>query len=136
MRFDELNRAIITLSNELHVKHSDHMLVDQIEQPLESFCSSLAIGLGSLAYRSALASDLAPFSYSGLIWSLGVTWIVWGTVPGAATFLGAAIIASSAFLHVVSARRSAARATRARRRPSRRGRRASRPVVEIWSINP
>lgn len=76
-----------------------------------AFCSSLAIGLGSLAYRSALASDLAPFSYSGLIWSLGVTWIVWGTVPGAATFLGAAIIASSAFLHVVSARRSAARAT-------------------------
>lgn len=44
--------------------------------------SSLGIGLSAMAYRMAPASDLAPFGYSGLIWSLAITWIVWGTMPG------------------------------------------------------
>lgn len=67
-----------------------------------ALCSSLGIGLGSLAYRSAAASDLAPFGYSGLIWSLSVTWIVWATIPGVWTFVGAFIIASSSAFHFIS----------------------------------
>lgn len=64
-----------------------------------ALCSSLGIGLSSLAYRLAQASDLAPYAYSGLIWSLGITMLVWGAVPTAWTFLGAAIIAASSLFH-------------------------------------
>ena len=71
-----------------------------------ALCSSFGIGLGSLAYRSASASDLAPFGYSGLIWSLGVTWIVWGTIPGSWTFVGAFVIASSSLFHFITSRGS------------------------------
>jgi drug/metabolite transporter (DMT)-like permease len=67
-----------------------------------ALCSSLGIGFGSLAYRMARASDLAPFGYSGLIWSLSVTWIVWGTIPGIWTFVGAFVIASSVLFHFMS----------------------------------
>lgn len=65
--------------------------------------SSLGIGLGSMAYRLAPASDLAPFGYSGLIWSLAITWIVWGTIPGTWTFVGAfVVICSSVFYLMIS----------------------------------
>jgi drug/metabolite transporter (DMT)-like permease len=70
-----------------------------------ALCSSLGIGLGSLAYRLALASDLAPYAYSGLIWSLGITWIVWGTIPTAWTILGASVIAASSLFQFFSSRR-------------------------------
>lgn len=73
-----------------------------------ALCSSLGIGLGSLAYRSAPASDLAPFAYSGLIWSTLLTWLVWSSIPGVWTLVGAAIIASSSIFHVLS-RNAAAR---------------------------
>ncbi len=67
-----------------------------------AFCSSLGIGMGSLAYRSAAASDLAPFTYTGLIWSTAVTWIVWGAIPGHWTLAGAAVVASSSLFHLWS----------------------------------
>ncbi|MDT8856913.1 DMT family transporter [Paracoccaceae bacterium Fryx2] len=73
-----------------------------------ALCSSLGIGLGALAYRSASASDLAPFSYSGLIWSMAVTWLVWGTLPGVWTVVGAVVIATSSAFHFLSTRRRAA----------------------------
>jgi len=63
-----------------------------------ALCSSLAIGSSTLAYRSAAASDLAPFAYSGLIWSTLVTWAVWGSPPQPSTLLGAAVVACSAVL--------------------------------------
>lgn len=67
-----------------------------------ALCSSFAIGLGSLAYRSAPASDLAPFGYTGLLWSAGVTWIFWGAIPGTWTLIGAAVVASSSIFYLVS----------------------------------
>lgn len=71
-----------------------------------ALCSSLAIGLSTLAYRSAPASDLAPFAYSGLIWSTAVTWIVWGMPPSFWTIVGALVVASSgAFQLACRARR-------------------------------
>lgn len=69
--------------------------------------SSLGIGLGSVAYRLAPASDLAPFGYSGLIWSLAITWIVWGTMPGFWTYAGAlVIVCSSVFYFMAESRGS------------------------------
>lgn len=62
-------------------------------------CSSLGIGLSSMAYRIAPAADLAPFGYSGLIWSLAITWIVWGTMPGLWTCAGALIIICSSLFY-------------------------------------
>lgn len=67
-----------------------------------AFCSSLGIGLGSLAYRSAPASDLAPFGYTGLLWSTAVTWVVWGAIPGVWTLAGAAVVASSSLFYLLS----------------------------------
>lgn len=64
--------------------------------------SSFGIGLGSLAYRMAAASDLAPFGYSGLLWSALVTFVVWGAVPGGWTLAGMAIIASSGACHYLA----------------------------------
>lgn len=68
-------------------------------------CSSLGIGLGALAYRSALASDLAPFGYSGLVWSIAVTWLVWGHWPDLWVVAGGLLIASSSVMHFAAARR-------------------------------
>jgi drug/metabolite transporter (DMT)-like permease len=61
--------------------------------------SSLGIGLGSMAYRIAPAADLAPFGYSGLIWSLAITWIVWGTFPSFWTCAGALVIFCSSLFY-------------------------------------
>ena len=67
-----------------------------------AFCSSLGIGLASLAYRNAAASDLAPFGYSGLIWSTAVTWIIWHEMPHSATLIGAAVILGSSAFYLAS----------------------------------
>lgn len=72
-----------------------------------ALASSFGIGLGSLAYRSAPASDLAPYAYSGLIWSTAATWIVWGAIPGLWTLVGAAVVASSSIVHYLSRDRRA-----------------------------
>ncbi|MDX8533081.1 DMT family transporter [Mesorhizobium sp. VK25A] len=69
-----------------------------------AFCSSLGVGLSAVAYRSTAASNLAPFGYFGLIWSLGVTWLIWGMVPGVWTFVGAFIITTSSIFHLRSKR--------------------------------
>ncbi|MBT9289799.1 DMT family transporter [Prosthecodimorpha staleyi] len=64
--------------------------------------SSFGIGFATLAYRSAQASDLAPFAYSGLIWSTAITWIVWGAMPSFWTLVGAGVVASSSLFHLIS----------------------------------
>ena len=69
-----------------------------------AFCSSLGIGLASLAYRTAAAADLAPFGYSGLLWSTAATWIVWSEIPGTWTLVGAAVVASSSLFYFLSRR--------------------------------
>lgn len=67
-----------------------------------ALCSSFAVGLSTLAYRSAPASDLSPFAYSGLIWSAAVTWLVWGVTPESWTLMGAIVIASSSVFQLWS----------------------------------
>ena len=61
-----------------------------------------------LAYRSAPASLLAPFSYVQLIWSTLAGYLVFGAVPGTATLAGAAIIAGSGLYSAASERARAA----------------------------
>lgn len=70
-----------------------------------ALCSSLGVGLGAVAYRSTAASNLAPFGYSGLVWSLAVTWLVWGALPAVWTFIGALVVAISSAFHFMSKRR-------------------------------
>jgi drug/metabolite transporter (DMT)-like permease len=69
-----------------------------------ALCSSLGVGLSAVAYRSTAASNLAPFGYSGLVWSMVVTWLVWGMLPGIWTFLGALVVAISSAFHLMSRR--------------------------------
>lgn len=47
------------------------------------------------AFRSGQASAVAPFEYTALAWGLGLDWLIWQTLPGAHTWLGAAIIVGS-----------------------------------------
>jgi drug/metabolite transporter (DMT)-like permease len=56
------------------------------------FCGQLAI---TEAFRHGQASAVAPFEYTALAWGLGLDWLVWQTLPGAHTWLGAAIIVGS-----------------------------------------
>ncbi len=47
------------------------------------------------AYRFAPASVLAPFSYSSLLWSTALGWVLFGGLPDRWTWLGAAVIIAS-----------------------------------------
>jgi len=44
------------------------------------------------AFRHASASRLAPFGYSGLVWSLGYDLVLWGHMPGWPMLLGACVV--------------------------------------------
>lgn len=47
------------------------------------------------AYRHAEATTLAPFSYVQLAWSVSLGYLLWGTLPDAWTWVGAAVIVAS-----------------------------------------
>jgi drug/metabolite transporter (DMT)-like permease len=47
------------------------------------------------AFRHGQASVVAPFEYSALAWGVGLDWLIWQTLPGSHTWLGAAIIIGS-----------------------------------------
>ena len=47
------------------------------------------------AFRSGEASKIAPLEYTALLWSLGIDLALWGVLPDAVTWLGAAIIVCS-----------------------------------------
>ncbi|MCI0752502.1 DMT family transporter [Teichococcus vastitatis] len=65
----------------------------------------LLIGMGLLgglaqvmlteAYASAQVSALGPYSYSALIWAIGIGWLVWGDVPTPSMLAGAAMIVAA-----------------------------------------
>jgi drug/metabolite transporter (DMT)-like permease len=57
--------------------------------------STIAQWLIVLAYRQASASLLAPFFYSQLVWSAGLGFFVFGSLPDGWSFVGAAIIIAS-----------------------------------------
>ena len=47
------------------------------------------------AFRLGEASKVAPLEYTVLLWSLGIDLALWGVLPDATTWLGAAIIVAS-----------------------------------------
>src|SRR5690606_2421337 len=55
---------------------------------LTGFVGQLAL---TEAFRHGQASIVAPFEYSALAWGLGLDWLIWQTLPGPHTWLGAAI---------------------------------------------
>lgn len=56
------------------------------------FLGQLAI---TEAFRHGQAAVVAPFEYTALAWGMGLDWVLWQAVPGAATLLGGAIIIAS-----------------------------------------
>jgi drug/metabolite transporter (DMT)-like permease len=47
------------------------------------------------AWASSQVSAIAPYSYSGLLWSILLGWMVFGDVPGPAMLGGAALIVAA-----------------------------------------
>jgi drug/metabolite transporter (DMT)-like permease len=47
------------------------------------------------AFRQGEASVIAPLEYTALAWALGFDLLLWGVLPDAATWVGAAIIIGS-----------------------------------------
>jgi drug/metabolite transporter (DMT)-like permease len=47
------------------------------------------------AYASSQVSAVAPYSYSGLLWSILLGWVVFGDVPGPAMLLGSVLIVAA-----------------------------------------
>jgi len=59
------------------------------------------------AFKRAPAASVAPLEYSGLVWVIGIDFVIWSVVPGWRTLAGAAvIIASGLFLLRFEARRA------------------------------
>lgn len=57
--------------------------------------TALAIWLYVHAYKVALASFIAPFDYTSLVWAALFGFLFFSDVPPAATWIGAAIVAAS-----------------------------------------
>lgn len=47
------------------------------------------------AYASAQVSSIGPYSYSSMLWSIALGWLIWGDVPGTATIAGAVLIVAA-----------------------------------------
>jgi drug/metabolite transporter (DMT)-like permease len=56
-------------------------------------------GLGQIlwtqAFKLAPAAVLAPFSYTSMIWSIGLGFFIWGDVPTALLLAGSAVVVAS-----------------------------------------
>jgi drug/metabolite transporter (DMT)-like permease len=63
------------------------------------------------AWASAQVSAIAPYSYSALLWSAGLGWLVFGDLPGLAMLAGSGLIVAAGLyiLHRELVRRGAKR---------------------------
>ncbi len=82
--------------------------------PVEMALLALVAVLGGLgqfalfeAARRAAAAVLATVEYTSLLWGFLLGWLIWGDVPAAAVFVGAALILCSGLLIVRAERREA-----------------------------
>jgi drug/metabolite transporter (DMT)-like permease len=79
---------------------------------LKQFLLLVAVGaLGGVAQyvlfegmKRAPASIVAPFEYTSLIWSFGLGYLIWGDVPRAEVFTGAALIVIAGIVIVATER--------------------------------
>jgi drug/metabolite transporter (DMT)-like permease len=74
--------------------------------------NGVIVGLATVAlaeaFRHASAARLAPFGYSGLVWSTTFDLVIWGHLPGSAMAAGAAVVVFAC----VMSERAAARGKR------------------------
>jgi len=56
----------------------------------------------SQAFRSAPAALVAPFEYTALLWASLLGWLIWGVVPDAWTYVGAAVIVAGGLYVILS----------------------------------
>ncbi len=58
--------------------------------------NGVAVGMATAAiaeaFRHASAARLAPYGYTGMVWSLTYDLLIWGHAPGAAMLAGAAVV--------------------------------------------
>jgi drug/metabolite transporter (DMT)-like permease len=90
------------------------------------FFGGLAFIFMNAAYRQAQAAVIVPFEYTGLIWAAAAGYVFWGEVPGANTWLGAAIIIASGLFILF-------RETAVRRRPQPQ---LDFPMQEVACVTP
>jgi len=57
--------------------------------------TTIALYLQVLAFRAAEAGLLAPFKYSTILWSILLSFVLWGYTPTASMLLGVAIVVGS-----------------------------------------
>lgn len=62
------------------------------------------------AFRHGQASVVAPLEYTALAWGMGLDWIVWKALPGAATLVGGAIVIAGGVYLLRSEQRRSKRA--------------------------
>ncbi|HWX51188.1 MAG TPA: DMT family transporter [Roseomonas sp.] len=62
---------------------------------LVGLVSALAQLLMTTAYRSGETTLIAPFEYSGILWTMGLGILLWGEQPVAWDFLGIAVLVAS-----------------------------------------
>jgi drug/metabolite transporter (DMT)-like permease len=59
------------------------------------------------AFRHADAARLAPFGYSGLVWSVGFDLALWGHVPGWPMVVGAVVVVAACVMSERAAQKPA-----------------------------
>lgn len=69
-------------------------------------CGAAGQLLMTNAYASAPAGQVGPLTYSGVVFSAALGWALWGEAPGAATWAGAALIASAGVLVMATSGRA------------------------------
>lgn len=57
------------------------------------FFGGLAMTLITQGFRIGIASVVAPFDYTGLIWATVFGWLIWGEIPSSLSVLGGLVIA-------------------------------------------
>ncbi|WP_236581796.1 DMT family transporter [Hydrogenophaga sp. BPS33] len=90
MLFMSIGAGLLSWSRWVPIQPGDAPLL--LALAVTGFCGQLTI---TEAFRHGQASAVAPFEYSALAWGLGLDWLIWHTLPGASTWLGAVIIIGS-----------------------------------------
>jgi drug/metabolite transporter (DMT)-like permease len=82
--------TLFALPQWLPIRPQDAWLIAGIG--LTGFCGQWGV---TYAFRHGEVSAIAPFEYTGMIWSLGLDRLIWRTSPDRYTLIGAAIIIGS-----------------------------------------
>lgn len=76
------------------------------------FFGGLAMTLITQGFRIGVASVVAPFDYTGLVWATVFGWLIWGEIPAPLSVLGGVVIAVCgvylAYVHARTGRRRSA----------------------------